>query len=77
MSATLTDMPAASSTPAVSPEPARELLWAKMLAVGWSPDDISRVQGALTSVRLHDTYLRAGYSPDEIAQLVTGACAPG
>jgi hypothetical protein len=42
-----------------------------MLAVGWSPDDIKLVQGALTSVRLHDTYLRAGYSPDEIEQITS------
>ncbi|MEA2159297.1 MAG: hypothetical protein QOD66_1677 [Solirubrobacteraceae bacterium] len=71
MSATLTDTPVPSSTATVSAEPARVRLRAKMLAVGWSPDDIRRVQGALTSVRLHDTYLRAGYSPDEIKQITS------
>jgi hypothetical protein len=54
--------------PAHSPETAR-VLREKMLAVGWSPDDIRLVQGALSAARLHDNYLMAGYSPDEIEQL--------
>jgi len=37
-----------------------------MLNSGWAPDDIRRVQGALIARRLHDNYLRAGFSPDEI-----------
>jgi hypothetical protein len=49
----------------------RSGLRAKMLAAGWSPDEISAVDGALVSKRLHDNYLRAGYSPDEIERLTS------
>lgn len=49
----------------------RSRLREKMLAAGWSPDEIAKVSGALVSKRLHDNYLRAGYSPDEIEQLTS------
>jgi hypothetical protein len=45
----------------------RVLLRQRMLATGYSPDDIAKVQSALVAARLHDTYLQAGYSPDDIA----------
>lgn len=63
-------MAATSTRRAVGPSPdAARALREKMLAVGWSPDEIRLVQGALSAARLHDTYLSAGYSPDEIEQL--------
>jgi hypothetical protein len=71
MSATLTVPPAPPATLDASPESARVRLREKMLAAGWSPDDIRLVQGALTSVRLHDNYLRDGYSPSEIEQITS------
>jgi hypothetical protein len=63
---------ATASPPArTTPAPARSSLRHKLLVDGWSPDDIQLVQGALTAVALHDNYLRAGYSPDEIEQLTS------
>jgi hypothetical protein len=71
MSATLILPPACCPTTGASPEPARVRLQQKMLAAGWSPDDIQLVQGALAAMRLHDTYLNAGYSPHEIEQITS------
>jgi hypothetical protein len=42
-----------------------------MLDAGYSSRDIAKVESALLSVRLHDTYLRAGYSPDDIAAITS------
>jgi hypothetical protein len=72
MSATLILPPPPSTrAPARSPEPAQITLREKMLAAGWSPDDIRLIQSALISARLHETYRRAGYSPDEIEQITS------
>jgi hypothetical protein len=47
------------------------LLHQRMLATGYSPDEIAKIESALVAVRLHDTYLQAGYSPDDIAALTS------
>jgi len=49
----------------------RVLLHRRMLDIGYSPDDIAKVESALVCARLHDNYLRAGYSPDEIAAVTS------
>jgi hypothetical protein len=67
MSATLI----APTAPASAPNSAHACLRNKMLAAGWSPDEIRVVQRALIAARIHDTYLRAGYSPDDIARIVS------
>ncbi len=71
MTATLTLPAACRPTVGAAPEPARIRLRRNMLAAGWSPDDIQLVQGALTSVRLHDAYLHDGYSPDDIERITS------
>ncbi len=43
----------------------------RMLAEGWSPDDIAAVEGVVLRVRLHDLYLDAGYSPDDVEAVVS------
>jgi hypothetical protein len=60
-----------SNSPAASSRASLSALRETMLAHGWAPDDIQRVQGALIARRLHDTYLSAGFSPDEIEQLTS------
>jgi hypothetical protein len=62
-------MPATTSVPSFADSSRR--LRTKMLAVGWSPDDIKLVQNALVTVKLHDTYLQAGYSPEEISKITS------
>jgi len=44
---------------------------ARMLADGWSPDDIAAVEGVMLRFRLHDLYLAAGYSPDDVEAVVS------
>jgi hypothetical protein len=66
----------AAFTPATAPFlhaaiDTRVLLHQRMLATGYSPDDISKVESALLAARLHDTYLQAGYSPDDIAAVTS------
>jgi len=43
----------------------------RMLADGWSPDDIAAVEGVMLRFRLHDIYLAAGYSPDDVEAVVS------
>ncbi len=43
----------------------------RMLADGWSPDDIAAVEIAMLRSRLHDLYLAAGYSPDDVEAVVS------
>jgi hypothetical protein len=62
---------AVTSMPTASIIDIRQLLHQRMLATGYSPDDITKVESALASTRLHDTYLRAGYSPDDIAAVTS------
>jgi hypothetical protein len=75
MSATATPfVPIASPVlpaPSESVSATNELLHQRMLDTGFSSRDIAKVESALLSVRLHDTYLRAGYSPDDIAAITS------
>jgi hypothetical protein len=43
----------------------------RMLADGWSPDDIDAVVDVMFRCRLHDLYLGAGYSPDDVEAVVS------
>ena len=43
----------------------------RMLADGWSPDDIAAVEGVVFRARLHDLYLAAGWSPDDVEAVVS------
>lgn len=43
----------------------------RMIADGWSPDDIAAVESILFRAALHDTYLAAGYSPDDVEAVIS------
>ena len=47
------------------------LLRQRMLDTGYSHRDIAKIESGLLCARLHDTYLRAGYSPDDIAAVTS------
>jgi len=50
---------------------ARTNMHDRMIAEGWSPDDIAAVEAILLRALLHDTYLAAGYSPDDVEAVIS------
>jgi hypothetical protein len=57
--------------PAASSAATLRTMHDRMLADGWSPDDIAAVEGLVLRCRLHDLYLAAGYSPDDVEAVVS------
>lgn len=49
----------------------RQVLHQRMLETGYSTRDMAKIESALVFAHIHETYLRAGYSPDDIAAVAT------
>lgn len=48
----------------------------RMLDDGWSPDEIAAIESLMLRARLRETYLAAGYSPDDLDALAGCSSAP-